>query len=84
MSTFTQLEKEVLNLPPEERERLVLVAWESIGEGCLLDSESIKIARRRDQEIESCAVKAIGHDEFMRRTSGSKSELNIILKQLQI
>lgn len=53
MSTFAQLEKEVLNLPPEVRERLVLTAWESIGNGCLLDFQSIEIAHRRDQEIES-------------------------------
>jgi putative addiction module component (TIGR02574 family) len=72
MSTLAQLEKEVLNLPPEERERLVLAAWESIGDGCPLDSESIEIARRRDQEIESGVVKAISHDEFMRRTSASE------------
>ncbi|MEO6907993.1 MAG: addiction module protein [Abditibacteriaceae bacterium] len=72
MPTFAELEKEVLNLPPVEREMLALAAWESIQTSGELDAEGIEIAHRRDQEIESGAVRAISHEEFMRRTRGNE------------
>ncbi len=76
MSNLTELEKEVLNLPPKEREHLVLAAWESLEKGSAalansaFDPEGIEIAVRRDEEIESGSVQSISHAEFMRRTDG--------------
>jgi hypothetical protein len=77
MSTITDLEKEVLALPAAEREQLATTAWESLvsdpdalGDPGI-DPEGIEIALLRDPELESGAIQAIGHAEFMRRTSGS-------------
>ncbi len=70
-----QLEHEVLALPPAERARLVLVAWESLvadhafAADRTLDPEGLKIAAARDQDIESGKVKPISHEEFLRRTA---------------
>jgi|GEM_PF-6588255 len=72
MSTIARLEKEALNLSPEEREQLTLTVWESIGEISFPDPESVEIALRRDQEIESGEIRAVGQAEFIRRTNGSK------------
>jgi hypothetical protein len=74
MSTITELEKEVLALPPSEREQLATAAWESLvsDPGALsdpdIDPEGIDIALQRDTELESGAIQAISHAEFMRRT----------------
>ena len=76
MSTITELEKEVLALPPAERERLATAAWESlVGDPSALsdpgiDPEGIDIALKRDAEIESGAIQSIDHAEFMKRTGG--------------
>lgn len=76
MSNLAELEKEVLNLPPQQRERLVLAAWESLelSSAALADSaidpEGLKIAISRDNDIESGSVQTISHSEFMRRTGG--------------
>lgn len=67
----TKLQKQALNLPPQERERLALVVWESLEGAAVIDPEGIETARRRDAEIESGAVQAIDHAEFVRRTNGS-------------
>ena len=71
MRTLAQLEKEAMSLSPQEREQLALAVWESIEKGAFPDAESIEIALRRDHEIESGAVRAISHEEFMRRTNGN-------------
>jgi hypothetical protein len=76
MSTITELEKEVLALPPVERERLATAAWESLVSDPSavsdqsIDPEGIDIALQRDAEIESGAIQAISHAEFVRRTGG--------------
>lgn len=76
MSTITELEKEVLALPPAEREQLATVAWESLvsDPNALsdpgIDPEGISLAVQRDAELESGAIQSIGHAEFMRRTGG--------------
>lgn len=70
-----QLEREVLALPPAERARLVLAAWESLvadpafAADSTFDSEGLEIAAARDRDIDSGAVTAISHDEFLRRTT---------------
>jgi len=77
MSSITDLEKEVLALPAAEREQLATAAWESlVGDpGALsdpgIDPEGIEIALQRDAELDSGAIQAIGHTEFVRRTGGS-------------
>lgn len=72
-----QLEKEILNLPPEEREHLALAAWESLETDTAFvvdhsfDPEGIDLALKRDDEIESGRVKLINHSEFKRITGGN-------------
>jgi hypothetical protein len=76
MSTIPELEKEVLALPAPEREQLATAAWESLvnDPNALsnpdIDPEGIDIALQRDSELESGAIQAISHAEFIRRTGG--------------
>jgi len=76
MSTITELEKEVLALPPAEREQLATAAWESLVDDPTalsdpyIDPEGIELALQRDAELESGASEAMSHTEFMRRTGG--------------
>lgn len=70
MRPITELEKEVLALPPAEREQLATAAWESLVSDPGIDPEGIDIALERDAEIESDMIQPIGHAEFMRRTGG--------------
>lgn len=71
MSNISELEKEALSLPPQERERLTLAMWESLEGASEIDPEGIEIALRRDAEIEAGAVQTLSHSEFRRRTSRS-------------
>ena len=74
MSTTDQLEAELLRLPPRDRERLALAAWESLEEATAwlsdpnTDREGITLARERDAEIESGQAAPLSHEEFRRRT----------------
>ena len=67
------IEEEMMNLAPEEREHLALLAWESLGDGSnasvneTLDPEGIAIAKKRDLELSSGSVKPISHAEFLKR-----------------
>lgn len=73
---ITELEKEVLALPPTEREQLATAAWESLvtDPNALgdprIDPEGIDIALARDAELESGSIQAISHVDFMKRTGG--------------
>lgn len=73
-----QLERAILSLPPAERAHLALAAWESLvadpafATDRTLDSEGLKLAAARDHDIESGKVRALSHDEFLRRTSNAK------------
>jgi len=77
MNAVTELEKEVLALPIAERERLAVVAWESLvgdpdaAADRTIDPGGFDIAAQRDAEIESGVVQAISHTEFLRGTGGS-------------
>ena len=77
MNTIIELEKQILALPAVEREQLATLTWESlVGDPSVagnhnIDPEGIEIATRRDSEIESGVVQAIGHAEFLRRTGGA-------------
>jgi|TARA_B110000263_G_C14944071_1_gene344970 hypothetical protein len=79
MTDFAQIEKEILELTPAEREQLALRMWESIiaDEAATADSnvdrEVIKIAHSRDLKIESSAVTPLSEQEFRDRTSGNES-----------
>lgn len=74
MSTTDQLEAELLRLPPRDRERLALAAWESLEEATAwlsdpnTDREGIALARERDAAIESGQATPLSHEEFRRRT----------------
>jgi hypothetical protein len=76
MNTIIELEKEILALPPAERERIATAAWESlVGDPNAagdhdIDPEGIEMAAQRDAEIESGHVQPIEHAEFVRRTGG--------------
>lgn len=72
MSNLKELEREVLSLPPRERERLVLAMWDSLESASTVDPEGIEVALRRDAEIEAGSVEPISHSEFRRLTSSSE------------
>jgi hypothetical protein len=77
MSDVNELEKEILSLPPAERERLATTAWESLVSdpnaaiSREIDPEGIQLAAQRDVEIESGKIRPIDHAEFLRRTGGT-------------
>ena len=77
MNTIIELEKQILALPAVEREQIATLTWESlVGDPSVagardIDPEGIEIAAQRDAEIESGAVRSIGHTEFLRRTGGA-------------
>ena len=79
MRAITELEKEILALSPIERERLAMLAWDSLVSdpnaivNPEIDPEGIHLAAQRDAEIESGKVQPIDHAEFLRRT-GAKPE----------
>jgi hypothetical protein len=62
MSAITELEKEIFALSPAERERLAMVAWESLvsdpkaSSNREIDPEGIQLAAQRDAEFESGKV----------------------------
>lgn len=72
MSSLKELEREVLSLPPRERERLVLAMWDSLESASTVDPEGIEVALRRDAEIEAGSVGPISDSEFRRPTSSSE------------
>lgn len=72
MNDLKRLEKEVMNLPVEDREHLVFMVWESLEKAPVHDAEGIKIALNRDREIESGSTKPISHSEFIRQTLPKK------------
>lgn len=77
MNDIAEIEKEVLSLPPRERERLAMAACDSLHDDAdfpadiSMDPEGIAIAVRRDKELESGTVEPIDHAEFKRRTGGA-------------
>ncbi len=76
MSSTDQLEAQLLGLPPRERERLAIAAWESLEQASAwladpqTDREGIEVARARDAAIESGKSSPISREEFHRRTRG--------------
>jgi len=79
MSNVTRLEKEILALPPKERERLALAAWESLetqsdNPDTLPDQEGITLAQQRDTELQSDSVQPITRSKFLRRANTDAAE----------
>jgi hypothetical protein len=78
MAKVIEIERELLGLPPAERERLALKAWESLiedGEAATdpkIDPEGIELARNRDKELEHGKTNSISDKEFRLRTGGNK------------
>ena len=74
MNTTTDLEQQLLGLPPADRARLLLKAWESLADDPdvaadpTIDPKSLRIAAERDAELTSRTVKPIDHLEFHRQT----------------
>ena len=76
MTNRAQIEKEILELPPTEREQLALRMWESIiadeaaTADASLDPAGIDLAKSRGHQIESGTVLSISEEEFLNRTNG--------------
>ena len=80
MTDFAQIEKDVLELTPAQRERLALQMWERLIEGeeaiadSSVDPDGIKllflVIKSRDRELETKPATSISHEEFLDRTSG--------------
>ena len=74
MSTTADIEQQILGLPPAERARLLLRAWESLADDAdvaadpAIDPQGLKIAIERDAELTNGSTKAIEDAEFRRRT----------------
>ena len=70
------IERDLLRLPAAERERIVLLAWESLvsdpdaAANADIDPKGIRMAEARDKEIEAIEVTMIDQDEFRRLTGG--------------
>jgi hypothetical protein len=74
MNTATDLEQQLLGLPPADRARLLLRAWESLADDAdastdpAIDPQGLKLAVERDAEIGAGIVSLIDDREFRRRT----------------
>jgi putative addiction module component (TIGR02574 family) len=67
-----ELAPEVLKLPIRERAILAAFLWESLDDPYakveeLDDEQALALAEKRDEEIESGAVKPLTHAELMSR-----------------
>lgn len=74
MTTTADLEQQLLGLPPADRARLLLKAWESLADDPevatdpAIDPQGLKIAIERDAELTNGSAKPIDDQEFRRRT----------------
>lgn len=77
MNTAHEIEVEALRLPPVERERLARRMWESLvadpdaAGSPDVDTTGLEVTVERDSELDGGGVKAIGPEEFRRRTGES-------------
>ncbi|HHE31806.1 MAG TPA: hypothetical protein ENL07_04055 [Chlorobaculum parvum] len=67
-----RIASEALKLDPKSRAILAETIWESLEDPYLVssdvtDEESISLAMKRDEEIESGTVTPLSHDELMSR-----------------
>ena len=74
MDTTAEIERQLLGLPPADRARLAMKAWESLVDDLgaasdpAIDAGGLTLSRDRDAELERGAVASINHAEFRRRT----------------
>lgn len=74
MNTTADLEQQLLGLPPADRARLLLRAWESLADDPDvaadpdIDPQGLKVAIERDAELTTGLANAIDDSEFRRRT----------------
>ncbi len=77
MDSTSRIERELLDLPPGERVRLVLKAWESLSDAQDVaaspdfDPEGLRLARQRQEQLDQGMVRPLTEREFRRRTSGT-------------
>ncbi len=78
MGSITEIESKLLGLPPVERERLAVKAWESLANDAVamsdpaIDPDGIVLSAERDAELERGTVVPISEEEFRRRTGGDE------------
>jgi hypothetical protein len=70
-----RLASEALKLDPKSRAILAETIWESLEDPYLVtsdvtDEESISLAIKRDEEIETGTVTPLSHKELMKRLCG--------------
>lgn len=77
MKTPQQIEKDILGLPPAERARLAVTAWDSLeadpgfAADRAFDPDGLVVASERDRQIEAGSSKPLTYKEFVRRTGGA-------------
>ena len=75
MSTTADLERQLLGLPPADRARLLIRAWESlvddpaVAADAEIDPQGLKVALERDADLKNGRTESIDDTEFRRRTS---------------
>ena len=78
MNTTADLEQQLLGLPPADRARLLLKAWESLAEDPdaaadpSIDPQGIRIAIERDAELTNGTMRPIDDIEFRRWTGADE------------
>jgi len=83
MSTFVELENEIMSLPAAERERLATAAWESLvndpeaGGNREIDPGGIQVALQRDAEIDSGKVQPSIMPNFYRGPVGHPNDWSV-------
>ncbi len=75
MSTTADLERQLLGLPPADRAKLLIRAWESLVDDPAvaadpeIDPQGLKVALERDADLKNGRTESIDDTEFRRRTS---------------
>ena len=78
MNTTADLEQQLLGLPPLDRARLVLRAWETLAGDAdvaadpTIDPEGVRISLERDAELIGGLAIALDDIEFRRRTGANE------------
>ena len=72
-----QIASEALRLDSKDRALLAETIWESLEDQYIVspdvsDKESVRLAKQRDDEIESSEVTPLSHKELMNRLRGNE------------
>lgn len=73
---LSKIASQALELDPTERASLAEALWESLGDPFMIpedlsEEEAIRLASKRDEEMESGSVKPMSHTELMNRLRGN-------------